>query len=369
VVNEYLITAGAARHPGERRRRLVVETKCNYFSELAFPATGRCRPARSRTRAGRACATSWRCSVARRDGQRRRGHFVHVYVDRATRRPAPLPPELRAAVERLPRLNRLELGRACGRATEETSMGKQRIAVIPGDGIGRNRGRRACGCSMQRRAGSGLTCTSTTRLRLVRLLRRARPDDPADWKDRIGGHDAIFYGAVGWPATVARSRLAVGSLLKFRREFDQYINLRPVQADAGDPLAAGARRRQPARAGRDRLRRRAREHRGEYLSIGGRMFEGTEREFAIQETVMTRIGVDRVVRFAFELASKRPAAHLTRRPSPNGISITMPYWTSGRTVAAGYPQSPRQVPPSTSCRALPCAFRSGSTSWSPPILR
>ena len=65
---------------------------------------------------------------------------------------------------------------------------------------------------------------------------------------------------------------------------------------------------------------------GEYSSIGGRMFEGTEREIVIQETVMTRIGVDRVLNFAFELAQCRPKKHLTSATKSNGISITMPYW-------------------------------------------
>ncbi|CAM5187070.1 D-malate dehydrogenase (decarboxylating) OS=Castellaniella defragrans (strain DSM / CCUG 39792/ 65Phen) OX=1437824 GN=BN940_01346 PE=3 SV=1 [Castellaniella denitrificans] len=67
---------------------------------------------------------------------------------------------------------------------------------------------------------------------------------------------------------------------------------------------------------------------GEYSSLGGRMFPDTEREFVIQESVFTRTGVDRVLRFAFELASRRPGRHLTAATKSNGISITMPYWTS-----------------------------------------
>jgi tartrate dehydrogenase/decarboxylase/D-malate dehydrogenase len=65
---------------------------------------------------------------------------------------------------------------------------------------------------------------------------------------------------------------------------------------------------------------------GEYSSVGGRMFEGTEREFVLQEAIFTRTGVDRVLKFAFELAQKRPKKHLTSATKSNGISISMPYW-------------------------------------------
>ncbi len=65
---------------------------------------------------------------------------------------------------------------------------------------------------------------------------------------------------------------------------------------------------------------------GEYSAIGGRMFEGTDREVVVQETVMSRIGIDRVLRFAFELAASRPKKHLTSATKSNGIAITMPYW-------------------------------------------
>jgi tartrate dehydrogenase/decarboxylase/D-malate dehydrogenase len=78
---------------------------------------------------------------------------------------------------------------------------------------------------------------------------------------------------------------------------------------------------------------------GEYSSIGGRMFQGTDREIVMQETVMSRIGVDRVLKFAFELAQTRPKKHLTSATKSNGIAITMPYWDE-RVVemAKHYPQ-------------------------------
>jgi tartrate dehydrogenase/decarboxylase / D-malate dehydrogenase len=65
---------------------------------------------------------------------------------------------------------------------------------------------------------------------------------------------------------------------------------------------------------------------GEYSSIGGKIFEGTERETVVQETVMSRIGVDRILKFAFQQAMRRPRMHLTSATKSNGISITMPYW-------------------------------------------
>jgi tartrate dehydrogenase/decarboxylase/D-malate dehydrogenase len=77
---------------------------------------------------------------------------------------------------------------------------------------------------------------------------------------------------------------------------------------------------------------------GEYSNAGGRMFAGTEREFAVQETFMTRVGVDRVVKYAFELARTRPRKHLTSATKSNGISITMPYWDERvEAVAKDYP--------------------------------
>lgn len=156
---------------------------------------------------------------------------------------------------------------------------------------------------------------------------------PDDWKDQIGGHDAIFYGAVGWPATVPDHVSLWGSLLKFRREFDQYINLRPARLMPGvrSPLAG----RQPGDIDMWIVRENTE---GEYSSVGGRMYAGTEREIVLQETVMSRVGVDRVLRFAFELAASRPRARLTSATKSNGIAITMPYWDERvAAMAAQFP--------------------------------
>jgi tartrate dehydrogenase/decarboxylase/D-malate dehydrogenase len=144
---------------------------------------------------------------------------------------------------------------------------------------------------------------------------------PEDWKAQIGGHDAIFFGAVGWPAIVPDHISLWGSLIKFRREFDQYVNLRPVRLMRGVPSPLAG--RTPGDIDFFIVRENTE---GEYSSIGGVMFAGTEREVVIQETVMSRIGVDRILRFAFDLAQKRRARHLTSATKSNGISITMPYW-------------------------------------------
>lgn len=144
---------------------------------------------------------------------------------------------------------------------------------------------------------------------------------PNDWKDRIGGHDAIFFGAVGWPEKVPDHISLWGSLLKFRREFDQYVNLRPCRLMPGIPSPLA--NRKPGEIDFYVVRENTE---GEYSSVGGKMYEGTSREIVFQESVFSRTGVDRILKFAFDLAQRRPKKHLTSATKSNGISITMPYW-------------------------------------------
>ncbi len=144
---------------------------------------------------------------------------------------------------------------------------------------------------------------------------------PDDWKEKLAKYDAIYFGAVGWPEIVPDHISLWGSLIKFRREFDQYINLRPVKLIPGVPCPLKG----LSPGDIDYLIVRENTE-GEYSSVGGRMFSGTEREFVIQDTIMTKVGVDRVLKFAFELAQKRPRKQLTSATKSNGISITMPYW-------------------------------------------
>ena len=144
---------------------------------------------------------------------------------------------------------------------------------------------------------------------------------PDDWKEKISDHDAIYFGAVGDPSKVPDHISLWGSLLKFRREFDQYINLRPVKLFNGVPCPLA--NKNPGDIDMLIVRENTE---GEYSSVGGRMFQGSEREIAIQETIMSRHGIDRVQKFAFELAKSRGRKKVTNATKSNGISITMPYW-------------------------------------------
>ncbi len=214
------------------------------------------------------------------------------------------------------------------------SAKKHRIAVIPGDGIGKEvvpEGLRILEVAA-RRFGIDLQFDHFDFASCDYHARHGRMM-PEDWKSRIGNHDAIFFGAVGWPAIVPDHISLWGSLLQFRREFDQYVNLRPVRLMPGVPSPLA--NRKPGDIDFYVVRENTE---GEYSSIGGRMYPGTEREIVIQETVMSRVGVDRILRYAFDLARKRPSKHLTSATKSNGISITMPYWDERvEAMAAQYP--------------------------------
>src|ERR1700722_6527095 len=197
-----------------------------------------------------------------------------------------------------------------------------KIAVIPGDGIGKEvvpEGVRVLEAAAEK-YGFKLQLDEFDFASCDYYLKHNKML-PDDWKDQIGHHDAIFFGAVGWPEKVPDHISLWGSLILFRREFDQYVNLRPVRLMPGVPCPLAGRK--PGDIDFFVVRENTE---GEYSSIGGRMFAGTEREFAVQETFMTRVGVDRVVKFAFELAQTRPKKHLTSATKSNGISITTPYW-------------------------------------------
>lgn len=156
---------------------------------------------------------------------------------------------------------------------------------------------------------------------------------PDDWFEQLRGYEAIFFGAVGWPALVPDHISLWGSLLKFRRQFDQYVNLRPVRLMPGVPCPLA--NKQPGDIDFYIVRENTE---GEYSSVGGRMFEGTEREFVLQEAIFTRTGVDRVLQYAFDLAQSRPRKHLTSATKSNGISISMPYWDERvANMAKDYP--------------------------------
>ncbi|KAF4123064.1 tartrate dehydrogenase/decarboxylase / D-malate dehydrogenase [Geosmithia morbida] len=200
--------------------------------------------------------------------------------------------------------------------------GRLRIAVIPGDGIGQEVMPYGVRC-LQAAASACSITLELEHFTFSSCAYYAAHGDmlPADWKAQLSGFDAIFFGAVGMPSEVPDDVSLWGSLLKFRREFDQYINLRPSRLMPGVPSPLA--NRGPGDIDFWIVRENTE---GEYSSIGGRIFGGTERETVVQETVMTRTGVDRVLRYAFDLARSRPRKRLTSATKSNGISITMPYW-------------------------------------------
>ncbi|MEO0791965.1 MAG: tartrate dehydrogenase [Pseudomonadota bacterium] len=155
---------------------------------------------------------------------------------------------------------------------------------------------------------------------------------PDDGLDQLKVFDSIFLGAVGFPGVPDHVSLW-GLLIPIRRQFQQYINLRPVRLFQGlpSPLAG----REPGDIDYWIVREN---NEGEYSSVGGRMFDGTDEEFAVQQAIFSRRGCDRVMRYAFELAKAEGKGSVTSATKSNGISISMPYWDERfATVSAEYP--------------------------------
>ena len=214
-----------------------------------------------------------------------------------------------------------------------------KIAVIPGDGIGKEvmpEGLRVLDAA-SRRFGIALDLTPIDWASCDHYVRTGQMM-PDDWKAQLQGMDALLFGAVGWPATVPDHVSLWGSLLKFRREFDQYVNLRPARLMPGIRSPLVDRQGQPLAPGAIDMLIVRENTEGEYSSVGGRMYEGTEREIVMQQTIMSRQGVDRVLKFAFEQAMRRPRRKLTSATKSNGIAITMPYWDERvEAMARQYP--------------------------------
>jgi tartrate dehydrogenase/decarboxylase / D-malate dehydrogenase len=206
------------------------------------------------------------------------------------------------------------------------------IALIPGDGIGQEvipEGVRVL-TALATQHGFGLKLESfpwscelyTKRGRMM----------PEDGLARLRDFDAIFLGAVGYPGVPDHVSLW-GLLIPIRRRFKQYVNLRPVRLLKGvrSPLAG----RKPEDIDFYIVREN---NEGEYSEIGGRLYRGSDDEVAVQETVFTKRGVDRVMRYAFELARSRKG-HLTSATKSNGIIHTMPFWDERfAAIAKDYPE-------------------------------
>lgn len=156
---------------------------------------------------------------------------------------------------------------------------------------------------------------------------------PEDWKAQLAGIDAVLFGAVGWPDTVPDHVSLWGSLLQFRRGFDQYINLRPARTFDGvaSPLVDAHERDIDFVVIRENTE-------GEYCSVGGAMFEGTGREVVMQQSVFSRFGTERFIDFAFRFAAGRPRRHLTLATKSNGVPHSMPWWDArAEEVARHHP--------------------------------
>ena len=208
-----------------------------------------------------------------------------------------------------------------------------RIAVIPGDGIGKEVVPEGIRVLEAAAATHGLrfhweefpwSCEQY--LETGRMM-------PEDGLDQIRHHDAIFLGAVGFPGVPDHISLW-GLLIPIRRGFRQYANLRPVKLMPGVPCPLAGRQ-----VGDIDFIVVRENNEGEYSSIGGRLYEGTDQEMAVQQSVFTRQGVDRILKVAFDIAQSRPKKHLTSATKSNGIAITMPYWDERvKAMSAAYPE-------------------------------
>jgi tartrate dehydrogenase/decarboxylase/D-malate dehydrogenase len=155
---------------------------------------------------------------------------------------------------------------------------------------------------------------------------------PEDGIEQLAKSDAIFLGAVGFPSVTDHVSIW-GLLIPIRREFDQYVNLRPVRLFEGVPCPLA--NKKPGDIDFYVVRENVE---GEYSMIGGIQYAGTEYEMAVQQSVFTRRGVDRILKYAFELAKSRPKKHLSSATKSNGIIHSMPYWDSRvKEMSAHYP--------------------------------
>lgn len=199
-------------------------------------------------------------------------------------------------------------------------MKNYRIAAIPGDGIGKEVVPE--GIRVMEAAGKkfGISFKWDHFPWSCEYYKEHGHMMPGDGLARIKNHDAIFLGAVGYPGVPDHVSLW-GLLIPIRREFDQYASVRPVKLMPGikSPLAG----RNIGDIDFIVVRENTE---GEYSSVGGRSFAGTDREVVFQQAVFTRHGTDRIIKYAFEIAKSRPKKHLTSATKSNGISISMPYW-------------------------------------------
>jgi tartrate dehydrogenase/decarboxylase/D-malate dehydrogenase len=207
-----------------------------------------------------------------------------------------------------------------------------KIAVIPGDGIGKEVVPAALEVLDAAATRFGFTLKPTHYDWSCETYTRTGAMMPEDGLDQLRESDSVLLGAVGWPGVPDHISLW-GLLIPIRRGFDQYASVRPCK------LMPGARTPLAGRTEADIDFVVVRENtEGEYSSVGGRMYGGTEHEFVSQQSIFSRRGTDRVMRYAFELARTRPRKQVASATKSNGITITMPYWDERfAAMAAQYP--------------------------------
>jgi tartrate dehydrogenase/decarboxylase/D-malate dehydrogenase len=212
-------------------------------------------------------------------------------------------------------------------------MTKYRIAVIAGDGIGKEvmpEGLRALDAAANR-FGFGLDYVHHDwSCETYKATGRMMPDDGLD---RLRDSDSIFLGAVGFPGVPDHVSLW-GLLIPIRQKFDQYVNLRPVRLLPG--IASPLRDKQQGDIDFWVVRENSE---GEYSQIGGRLRAGTEDELVVQQAIFTRKGTDRILRYAFDLAERLDRRHVTSATKSNGLYHSMPFWDERfAEISAGYPE-------------------------------
>jgi len=196
---------------------------------------------------------------------------------------------------------------------------KHKIAVIMGDGIGKEvvpEGMRVLDVAGER---FGFKLAWTPFPWSCEYYTSTGEMMPKNGLDILKEYEAIFLGAIGYPDVPDHVSLW-GLLIPIRRGFQQYVNFRPVKNMRGitSPL-------RNIEAGKIDFCVVRENNEGEYSTIGGIMYEGTDQEFVVQEAIFTRKGVERIMRFAFDLARKRKRK-VTSVTKSNGIVFTMPYW-------------------------------------------
>ncbi|MFR9732170.1 tartrate dehydrogenase [Saccharopolyspora sp. MS10] len=211
-------------------------------------------------------------------------------------------------------------------------MADHEIAVLPGDGIGTEVVPEALRVLDAVRAKYGTTFAFRHFDWSCQTYRETGRMMPEDGLDQLRDSDAVLLGAVGWPGVPDHVSLW-GLLLPIRREFDQYVNLRPVRLLPG--VTPPVRDKQPGDIDFWVVRENTE---GEYSRLGGRQGEGTENEMVLQTAVFTRRGTDRILRYAFDFAERLGRSHVTSATKSNGIYHSMPYWDERfRAIAAEHP--------------------------------